>query len=119
MTRKNARLTQDQVRQLALALPETHEGSHMGTADLRVRNKIFATLPAGGLTVNMKMSPENLDALVRSDPAAYQNVWGGRWVGVQLARVTADVLQELLVDAWRLTAPKAVVRAYDASGRPA
>jgi hypothetical protein len=91
----------------------------MGTADLRVRNKIFATLPAGGSTVNLKMAPENLDALVRSDPAVYQDVWGGRWVGVQLARVAADVLHELLVDAWRLTAPKAVVRAFDTSNRPA
>lgn len=115
MGRKQAPLTQTEVRRLALSLPEAHEASHMGTPDLRVRNKIFATLPAAGFTVNLKTLPENLDALVRSDPATYQDVWGGRWVGVQLARVPADALGELLVDAWRLAAPKALVRAYDAS----
>jgi len=77
----------------------------MGHADFRVRNKIFASLPRRG-QVAMKVAPENLDALVRSDPETFKDVWGGRWLGVNLDRVSRPVLRDLLEDAWRMTAPK-------------
>ena len=102
-------LTQDDARRLALALPEAHEGAHMGHADLRVRNKVFASLPNDPGTVAIKMTPANLDALVASDRATFRDVWGGRWVGVDLSRVTTRTLRELLRDAWELTAPKTLV----------
>jgi len=99
------RLTQADARRIALALPEATEGAHMGHADFRVSNKIFASLPKSG-QVAMKIAPENLDALVRSDPETFKDVWGGRWLGVNLDRVARPVLRDLLEDAWRLTAPK-------------
>lgn len=111
------RMTQDDVRRIALALPEAHEGAHMGHADLRVRNKIFASLPNDPAVVAMKVAPENLDALVREDPATYRNVWGGRWLGVTLATVSAESLQALLLDAWRLTAPKSLVKSHSVGDR--
>ncbi len=96
---------------MALALPGVHEGAHMGHADLRVSDKIFATLPNDRAVVNMKIAPANLDVLVASDPETYRNVWGGRWVGVTLATVPRDTLRELLEDAWRMTAPSSLVKA--------
>jgi hypothetical protein len=108
-------LTQADARALALELPETHEASHMGTPDLRVRGKIFATLPAAGKTVNVKTTPLNLDALVQANATTYRDVWGGRWVGVDLARVTRTELRDLLLEAWTLAAPKSLVRAYAAA----
>lgn len=102
-------LTHDDVRRIALALPEAHEGTHMGHADLRVRDKIFASLPNDPSTVSIKITPANLDILVRSDPETYRDVWGGRWVGVRLAGTTRDTLRDLLTDAWRLTAPRSLV----------
>lgn len=104
--------TPEEVRALALALPEAEPGEHHGRADLRVRNKIFATLPEDG-TLVLKTTPENLDALVRADPQAFRRVWGERWVGVDPSRLTADHLAALLGDAWRLAAPRTLVRAYD------
>jgi hypothetical protein len=103
-------LTQADARALALALPETHEGAHMGTPDLRVRNKIFATLPPGRHTVNIKTTPINLDALVQADAETFQDVWGGRWLGVELGRVTRTELRDLLFEAWRLAAPRSIVK---------
>ena len=79
----------------------------MGHADFRVCNKIFASLPKPG-QVAMKIAPENLDALVRSDAETFKDVWGGRWLGVNLDRVSRPVLRDLLEDAWRLTAPKSL-----------
>jgi hypothetical protein len=69
----------------------------------------FATLPNDPHTVAIKMTPANLDALVASDRTAFRNVWGGRWVGVNLSRVTERTLRELLHDAWELTAPATLV----------
>ncbi|MFN8668799.1 MAG: MmcQ/YjbR family DNA-binding protein [Gemmatimonadaceae bacterium] len=109
-------LTHDDVRRLALALPEAHEGSHMGHADLRVRDKIFASLPNDPAVVSIKIAPANLDILVRSDPETYSDVWGGRWVGVRLAGTTRDTLRDLLADAWKLTAPKSLVNGPKGGG---
>jgi hypothetical protein len=39
------------------------------------------------------------------------------WVSIQLATVDPAELRELLVEAWRLIAPKRLVTAYD-SGQP-
>jgi hypothetical protein len=102
-------LTQEDVKRIALSLPEAHEGGHMGHADLRVRNRVFASLPADRGMVAIKASAASLDALVQSDPETFRDVWGGRWVGVRLDRVTAAVVRDLLVDAWRLTAPRGLV----------
>ena len=110
------RLTQDDARRLALALPEAHEGAHMGHADLRVRNKVFASLPNDRRHVNIKVTPENLDALVRADPETFRDVWGGRWVGVSLERVSRSMLKDLLADAWALTAPRALLPSREAAG---
>lgn len=79
----------------------------MGHADFRVGNKIFASLPSSRM-VAMKISPENLDALVRSDPETFKDVWAGRWVGVNLDRVSRPALRDLLAEAWELTAPKSL-----------
>lgn len=80
----------------------------MGHADLRVNDKIFASLPNDPAIVSMKIAPANLDVLEHSDPETFRNVWGGRWVSVSLATVSRDTLRELLEDAWRMTAPKSL-----------
>ena len=103
--------TADDFRRIALGLQGVVEGAHMGHADLRVRDKIFASLPDDPAVVSMKIAPVNLDVLVRSDPETFRDVWGGRWVEVRLASVTRDTLRDLLEDAWRMTAPASLVNA--------
>ena len=88
----------------------------MSHPDFRVRNKIFATLDAAEEHVNVKIEPTNLDALVRSNPALYGDVWAGRWVGMPINRIDADSLRNLLEDAWCLTAPKALDKQYRTRG---
>ena len=105
------RWTQEEVRGFSLSLPEAAESAHSGRPDLRVRNRIFATLPEDGRTVNLKTTPIGLDMLLRSDPATYRQVWGGRWVGVELAGVDPAELRELIVEAYCLAAPKKLAAA--------
>lgn len=102
------RWTLEEVRAFALSLPEAHEHAHFGRPDLRVRNKIFATLPEDGRTVNVKVRPIDLDMLARTDPETYRDVWGGRWMGVELGRVEPGELRELIVEAYCLAAPKSL-----------
>jgi len=90
----------------------------MGRPDFRVRNKIFATLPHDSASVNLKCSPASLDALVQSDPKTFADVWGGRWLGVTLATITARDLRDLLTDAWRLVAPASLARTFGARPGP-
>ena len=50
-------MTPDDFRRIALEFPEAVEGAHMGHADFRVRNRIFATLPDDA-TGMVKLAPE-------------------------------------------------------------
>ena len=74
----------------------------MGHPDFRVRNKIFASLSENGLRAAAKIDPVNLDALVAADPATFRDAWGGRWVGIDLSRVSRTMLRDLLRDAGRM-----------------
>lgn len=103
----------ERFRALALALPEASEGAHMGHPDFRVRTKIFATLTADELRGAVKCDPASIDALVRSDAEAYRDAWGGRWLGIDLARANEAAVSQLLNDAWRRVAPKRLAAGYN------
>jgi hypothetical protein len=109
---RQSRSSADTVRRLALALPQVTESAHFGQPDFRVRNRIFATLPKVGGVVCLKTSPINLDALVAADSVTFRNEWRGRWLRVRLDRIAAPLLEQLLLDAWGLVAPKTVAKAF-------
>jgi len=116
---RSRRLDQEAVRALALALPEAEESSHFGTPDFRVRKKIFATLPPKHPgRAHVKATPIDVTELVRADPETYADAWGGRWLAVELARITPTAFEQLLRDAYRLAAPKRLAAALD-DGNPA
>jgi hypothetical protein len=101
------RLTHADVRRIALSLPETSEGSHMGHPDLRVAGKIFIGLRAqDGNSISLKSTAMNVDAMVLEDPETYRDAWGGKWLGVKLDRVDRAKLRALIEEAWSLAAPK-------------
>jgi hypothetical protein len=41
-----------------------------------------------------------------------RNEWRGRWLCVRLDRVSLRMLEDLLLEAWALVAPKALVKAF-------
>jgi hypothetical protein len=113
-------LSPAQFRKLALALPETEEKSHFEQPDFRVRNKIFADMSPDGSRGTLKLTPEIQHMLLDAEPETFSpaaGAWGrSGWTRVQLARIEPAALADLLLEAWRLTAPKRLVAAH--SGRP-
>jgi hypothetical protein len=108
--------TADDVRELALALPDAVEQETWGHPTFRVRKKMFGTLASDGSTATMKASSEEQAALVQTDPETFfVPAYVGRhgWVGFHVALIEPGELAELVTEAWRMTAPKTVVRAFD------
>ena len=106
----------DDFRAIALALPEAEERETWGHPTFRVRDKMFAAMAEDGTSASIKATREAQAALVGSEPEvfsvpAYVGVHG--WVGVDLGRVDPEELRELIHEAWLMTAPKRLTRAFD------
>ena len=112
--------TGQQLRTLALSLPEVAEKSHFGLPDFRVRDKIFAGLsePSVGY---VKLTLELQAGLIGSRPEAFfaaSGAWGLKgWTHMRLAHLGSAELKELLIEAWQLMAPKQL-RAVSAAAKP-
>ena len=97
------------VREISLALPEVEEVVTWGTdINFRVNQKMFVIGGEDATAVTVKASITTQAELLDLDPetfgkAAYVGRFG--WVTVQLARVDRGMLEQLLRDAWRATAP--------------
>jgi hypothetical protein len=111
--------TEEDVRRLALALPETSEKRWYGTPGYRVKDKGFLRVRSeaeGGLVVFLADLAEK-EVLLASDPAKFfttPHYDGHAVVLVNLAAVDVDELRELITDSWRNRAPVRVRRGYEA-----
>ena len=98
-------MTPDQFRRLALALPESTEGTHMAHPDFRVRNRIFATLGYPDSNFGMvRLTPDQQRDAIQRAPEAFRpaaGAWGrsGSTL-VVLAAITEQELQPLLRQAY-------------------
>jgi len=98
-------------RELALALPEACEGSHLGHADFRVGKRIFATLGYPDDSLGMiRLTPVQQAQLVQSAPRVFAPVPGG-WgrqgsTHVRLRAATPKTVQPALLAAWTRVAPR-------------
>jgi hypothetical protein len=103
-------VTFDEVRRLATALPDVEERLTWDTdITFRVREKIFAIGGEGADRVSIKADLETQAELLEMDPATFaKSAYVGRfgWITVDLDRVDPALLESLLRDAWRRTAPK-------------
>jgi hypothetical protein len=110
-------VTPDDVRRIALGLPEAAESAHMGHPDFRVRGRIFATLrPDEGRAV-VKLVPDEQEILVGAEPSVFLPVagaWGRQgWTSVILEPVDEAALRSALTTAWRNAAPKRLRAQFD------
>src|SRR5919198_50387 len=125
--------TWDDVRRMALALPETSEAVSRELRQWRVKDKGFVwerPLRRSDLEALGDSAPDGpilgarvehlgaKEALLADDPEVYfttPHFDGYPAVLVQLERIALDELEELIVDAWLVRAPKRLADAYVAS----
>jgi hypothetical protein len=110
--------TSEDVRRIALSLPETSEGPLYGTPGFRVRSKAFARLrDEGEVLVAWCADEDEKDALIATQPEIFftlPHYDGHPTVLVRLAAIAEDELGEVLSAAWRVRAPRRLAAAYDA-----
>jgi hypothetical protein len=110
--------TSDDVRRIALSLPETSEGSLYGTPGFRVRDKAFARLRDDeSFLVAWVADEDDKEALIATEPEVYftlPHYDGHPSVLVRLAAIDEDELREVLREAWRVRAPRRLLAEYDA-----
>lgn len=101
--------TFEDVRTIAMALPEVEEHVTWGTdVNFRIRNKMFVIGGEGAERISVKATPIAQAELLDLDGETFGSApYVGRfgWVTMDLARVDRAILEGLLRDAWRLTAP--------------
>jgi hypothetical protein len=125
--------TWDDVRRIALALPETSERPSHGNNSWRVRDKLFVwerPLRPSDLRALGDAAPDGpilgarvahvgaKEALIADDPAVYfttPHFDGYAAVLVRLDEIAVDELYELIVEAWLCQAPKRLAKDYFAS----
>jgi hypothetical protein len=108
----------DDVVAIGRRLPEVEVSTWFGTPSLKVRGKSMC---------RMRTDPDALvlrvidlgerEALLQGQPDAFfstPHYDGHPYVLVRLEAVDPGELAELIEDAWRIRAPKRVVKAYDA-----
>ncbi len=100
--------------------PQTEESTSWGSPSLKVKGKMLCRLrqekDAHG-ALALKCSPEDKESLLAGDDPAFFTIPhydGYPYVLVDLERVDAAELRELLTDAWLLAAPVRVRQAWEA-----
>jgi hypothetical protein len=97
--------TESDVRELALALPDTIEKPSYGTPGFRVRDKLFARIREEGVLVVWCESLEEKEFLIEGDPEKFfttPHYDGYLNVLVRLDAVDREELGELLAESCRL-----------------
>ena len=122
--------TWDDVRQIALDLPEAVEDTSGSTTAWRVGGKAFAwervlrrgererlgdAAPDGPALGLRTADPETVDALLAARPGVFFTVAGygvHPMVLVHVGRATFDDLDDAITDAWLARAPRRLTRPY-------
>lgn len=115
---RTAPLTFADVRALGRALPEVEESTSYGTPALKVRGKLMARLKEDSETLVLRSDFLDREALIQVAPDLFfftDHYRDYPWVLVRLASIERDHLAELLADAWRRVAPKALIKRHDAA----
>jgi hypothetical protein len=109
-------MRKDTVRRFALTLPEAEERETWEAATFRVRSKIFMMFSEQERHAWVKSTHDEQRALVAADPGTFfvpPYVGPSGWVGVVIRTVDPDEMRELVLEAWRLTAPKRLLASFD------
>ncbi len=106
----------DRVRDIALELPEVEEAVSWGTPALKVRGRLFLRRHEEPDLTVVKVSPQEREALTAARPGVFlvtPHYENHRYMLVRTAELAEEELRELVTEAWRLSAPQRLVKAFD------
>lgn len=112
-------ISHDDVRRIALSLPETHErASYGGRPSFRTTQRMFTWIrdEPEALVVWVE-SEDDKEALIAADPDTFfttDHYDGHPIVLVRLEHVSGGEATELITDSWRIRGPKRLVAAWEA-----
>jgi hypothetical protein len=107
--------TSNDLRRIALALPEVEEHTHFRLPAFRVRGKVFAVIQSDSYAV-LHLDANSTAMAVSAQPGAIEETRrGNTLVGVRVDLPELDLrhLEQLLASAWRHRAPKALVTQHE------
>jgi hypothetical protein len=112
----------EDVRRIALSLPDTTEKTAWSMPTFRVAGKMFATLPENETSIAVRCPKEERDELVLAEPekfwiAGHEAQFA--WVRARLGALEDDdELRAVLADSWRQAAPPRLLESHPELGVP-
>ena len=112
--------THDDVRSLALEMPESFEqASYGGRPSWRTKQKMFAWIREDPEALVVWVgSIEDKEAMIASEPEKFFTIdhyEGHPIVLVRLEGIDVDEVREMIVESWRLRSGKTLVKKWDAA----
>ncbi|MER5946605.1 MmcQ/YjbR family DNA-binding protein [Streptomyces sp. NPDC001904] len=110
----------EDVRTIALSLPDTTEKLAWSMPTFRVAGRMFATLPEEETSIAVRCPKVERDELVRAEPDKFwiaDHEASFAWVRVRLAALDdTDELRDILADSWRQAASTRLLASHPELG---
>jgi hypothetical protein len=110
-------VTVEQVRAFAMALPGTYETLVRDRVKFRVGRYVYLAFSRDETQMGFGFPKAERDAIVRSEPDKFLMPSRGdlryHWLEVHMAAIDETEMRELVLDAWRMAAPKRVVGEFE------
>jgi hypothetical protein len=112
-------LSSSKLVEMSTALPEVVLKEGDNWTNITFKGKGFAWINHPENRAMIKAHHDEREALLATAPAVYEAGWAtnsSAWVTVRLELADPEEVFELLEEAWRMTATKRAVKAYDEAG---
>ncbi|MFJ9407019.1 MmcQ/YjbR family DNA-binding protein [Streptomyces sp. NPDC101393] len=110
----------DDVRRIALSLPETVEKQAWGMPTFRVAGKMYITVPDDETSFAVRCPRLERQELIAAEPEKFwvpPHEASSSWVRVRLAALEDErELRDILVDSWKQAAPTRLLDAFPGDG---
>ncbi|WP_411112463.1 MmcQ/YjbR family DNA-binding protein [Streptomyces sp. 029-5] len=109
----------EEVRRIALSLPQTVEKEAWSMPTFRVAGKMFVTVPDDQTSFAVRCPRYERTELIAAEPEKFwvpPHEAGSAWVRVRLSALEdLDELRDILLDSWKQAAPDRLVEEFPAA----